>query len=115
MKAEIKRLSREVDTILYNNGVANEMNALVDYGEWSGSSPDFSGLVKEWGLNRETLIAYCDNAKKYADIFNGKFPVENFKANPEMGVFSIHDLNPWENILMNLHCIFMAGELQPEA
>lgn len=112
MKNIIKNLSKEVEEILSQNAVSNEMAALIDYGEWSQTDPDFSGLVKRWGLTREQLIEYCNEAKKYADKFNEMFPKDGFKMNPEKGIFHHNDLNPWDYILGNLHCIFMAGELQ---
>jgi len=112
MKAIIKHLSREVEEILNQNAISNEMSALIDYGEWSQRNPDFSGLIKRWDLTREQLIEYCDKVKGYAKKFNSMFPKDNFKKNPEKGIFHPHDLNPWEYILDNLHCIFMADELQ---
>jgi hypothetical protein len=109
MKQIIRKLALAVNEVLNQTELANEMDALIDYGEWSGSEPNFSKLVRDWKLDRPTLLEYCKVAESYADQFDQRFPISKIKYQP-WGSYNDH--NGWFNITQMLHCIFMSGELQ---
>lgn len=111
MKTIIRNLSNEIEDILEQNAIANEMNALIDFGEWSGCDPNFSQLIKKNNLTREQLISYTEIAKEYADKWFEMFPKEARKNLSYEKMMSFEYCNPWQVRLENLHCIFMAGFL----
>lgn len=102
MKAEIKRLSRAIDKVLHDNAEANYYNGLIDGGEWSQSGPNFDRLIKQFELTREKLNTYINFAEEMAREFNKKYPGKK----PEILA------NPWLDIIINMHSIFMAGYLK---
>jgi len=81
---------------------------MFDCGEWSQCDPDFSNLIKNFSLTREELLGCLDEAKGYADKFNLMYPKKQL-LDPR----SFSDPNPWNILCCNIHCIFMAGYLQP--
>lgn len=55
---------------------------------------------------------YVDEAERLAKLFWEKAP--KYKATFKPKYFSYYPYNPWEDRAENLHCIFMAGHLQPQ-
>lgn len=110
MKATIKKLAKDIDYVLEQNAICNEMSALIDCGEWSGTGPDFTDLIKRWKLDRATLLTYVDIAYKHAKRFDELFPkIEKYA---HQGWWPQVPTNPWKEIYQTLNCIFIAGELQ---
>lgn len=113
MKTEIKHLAKEINRVLSFYYYSQQMNALIDCGEWSsGIEPDFKPLIRRFKLTRPQLLKYIEIADENAHKFFSFYPKENFKPNPYKGINYIFDINPWADIYQTLHCIFQAGELQ---
>jgi hypothetical protein len=121
MKQILKQLSREIEMVLEANEYANEMNALVDFGEWSHRAPDFTNLVQKWKLTPDKLLALIQQASSYAHLFNHRFPMNPNKWQWEEGKGYITkvpvELNKWHWVTLNLDLVYMTTTLyhQPEA
>jgi hypothetical protein len=111
IKNTIKQLSKEVEDVLNKNEISNEMSALIDYGEWSGTNPDFSKLIEKWKLTRPQLEAYVNIAESYCKKWFESYPKEIRAKLPGEEMSSFEYRNPWYIIYTNLNCIFMANEL----
>lgn len=107
LRGIITHLANEVNDEITSNGITNEMDALFDYGEFSGSDPNFSHIVEKWKLTRPMLCTYIDKAEEWATEFERRKPAEHKKW---MG-YGPNYSNPWEDKAHTLHCIFMNGTL----
>lgn len=117
MKQILKHLSQDIGLVLEANSIANEMDALIDYGEWSQCGPNFWGLIQKWKLTREKLLDYYNEAKGYYEKFQQSFPITykdwKTKGTPYNWVTK-QDINPWHHICLSFDCVFMAGYLNTE-
>ncbi len=112
VKKTLKTLSKEIGNILDQNDLSNEIGALIDYGEWSGSDPNFSKLIEKWKLTRPLLLEYVNIAKRYAKKWFDSYP-KIARAKYSMHSYgSFEYRNLWYVIYINLNYVFMAGELQ---
>jgi hypothetical protein len=114
MKQILKHLAQDIHEVLEQTSVANEMGALIDYGEWSQSSPDFTQLIGKWKLTRDKLLSYCAQAAEYSVTFRHKFPVHPRDWKSKKGYWNHvtrEDINPWLQIALSFDMIFMAGFL----
>lgn len=102
-KSIIKRLALEINKELNGNALINEMGALFDYGQWSESEPSFQNIIKSFKLTPNRLNDLIDEAETYAKIFEDKSPIGSYN----MSKHGPYNLNPWLDIIENLHCIFM--------
>jgi hypothetical protein len=109
VKSTVKKLSIEIDKILIENDQANSMGALIDYGEWSQQEPDFTNLVKNWGLNESNLSLCINLAMEHFSTFMDKYPVEKLNLKPWE---TFEDRNPWHWIILNLECLYMDPSIQ---
>lgn len=114
MKQLIKRIAQAIAEVLDNTAYANEMDALIDFGEWSGSEPDFSEVIKNWNLSRKSLIEMSDLAAGWAKTFGEKIPSITRTSASSIYKYGPYIPNPWEERDQALNCIFMAGNLLPE-
>lgn len=108
-KKLIKRIVFDINKELHRNSYATEMNALIDYGEWSNSEPNFQWVVDKWKLTRESLTRFINMASHWGYLFRENFPTKNWKSK-----YPWHcpdDENPWESMCRDLECIFIAGNL----
>jgi hypothetical protein len=109
LKTEIKKLTEAIGKVYAQNEMTNEMDALFDYGEWSGSEPDFSQLIKNWNLTAEKMQAYIIEARRLAELFYQYYPKENFIPQYEKGITYIADINKWEH---NYRCLISVVAFQ---
>lgn len=92
MENRIKTIANKINEVLTNIVDSNSADRIFDYGEFAGDGgvPDFTEMIAETGLTREQLLDYIDYAEKSADTSA-----------------------EWYEIAQLLHCVFMAGFLQP--
>lgn len=109
MKQIIKKLAEEISDVLNQNAITNEMDALIDAGEWSQSGPDFDPLVKRWGLSADQVMGYIQQAMEWSRIFRTREPEESRRKRYAVCYFQ----DPWEERVEKLHCLFMAGSITP--
>ncbi len=112
----IKHLVSEINEVLYNNETSNEMAALIDYGEWSQTTPDFNDLIAKWKLNRNKLLIICKEAERLAELEKQYFKkpaIIDMKKMYKYGPYYWLD-ERWLNSVETIHCLFMLNKFQPD-
>lgn len=104
-KQSIKKLAHAINDALNAASYAAEMNALIDYGEFSGdfNYEDFKPVIKAWNLDRVQLMACIDLAEYYAKIELVNYTPKYHPWGPDMPF--------WEQTIQLLHCPFINGDL----